>query len=606
MGPRRWGTIATSVAVLLAVAIVPRSAPADAAEPLSAPIPAHRERLPVGPPYAAVVAGSVLRAALASPATDQPEPAPSVRTPPSPTTPTSTALAAAPEPLTGAEVLQARAAAPPGLHGIPGPVLDAYKHAADLLARSDPACHLDWSLLAAIGRIESGHAADGRVDAHGTTLGKIVGPVLDGSIPGTAVVPDSDHGVLDGDPQGDRAVGPMQFLPRTWAAEAADGNGDGVADPDNVYDAALAAAQYLCAGSDDLRRPEAVAAALFRYNQSAAYGADVVAWAEAYRTGTTPVPARTDPVPPPAPSRPPVPAPPAAPRPLTVLAVPPSAGVTASPATSSPVTTSSPASSAAPAPVSEAATPLAGTPGPAPALLPTSAATLLPTSAPKPVPTSASPSASPSLPAATPLTAVAPLPTLAPALTPLPTLTSPPAPSPPAPSPPSVTPPSVTPTSVTPTSVTPTSVTPTSTSNPPSTLKANPSSSDPARAGTSAPCPTAPVVLDPAQLRVLPNGAGVLVRFTLPGGCAVKSATLRFTAAAAESTRPVQVERVTAAWTATTTAVPTPAGPSVSAPPATAVRSVTVTALLAPGGSGLLLSTSSGLAAAPQLVLTTG
>ena len=43
--------------------------------------------------------------------------------------------------------------------------------------------------------------------------------------------------------------------PATWRIWGADGNGDGVADPQNIEDAALAAAGYLCAGGRDLSRP---------------------------------------------------------------------------------------------------------------------------------------------------------------------------------------------------------------------------------------------------------------------------------------------------------------------------------------------------------------
>ena len=39
------------------------------------------------------------------------------------------------------------------------------------------------------------------------------------------------HGRLDGDDTWDRAVGPMQFIPSTWAWSGRDGDGDGVAQP---------------------------------------------------------------------------------------------------------------------------------------------------------------------------------------------------------------------------------------------------------------------------------------------------------------------------------------------------------------------------------------
>ena len=188
-----------------------------------------------------------------------------------------------------AEVL--RGTAPSDLRaaalGIPGPVLSA----ADEMARQDPRCGVPWWLLAGIGRIESGHASGGRVDARGTTLGRILGPRLDGSTAGNAVIHDTDGGVFDGDPHFDRAVVPMQFLPSTWASVRSDGNGDGVTDPNNVYDATLGAARYLCLGGADLRTPQGLAGAVLRYNHSMDYVRSVLTWGQAYRDGDTqPVP----------------------------------------------------------------------------------------------------------------------------------------------------------------------------------------------------------------------------------------------------------------------------------------------------------------------------
>ncbi|HET7475630.1 MAG TPA: lytic murein transglycosylase [Dermatophilaceae bacterium] len=184
-----------------------------------------------------------------------------------------------------------------GALGIPATVLDAYKRAGTALAATNPTCGLPWWLLAGIGRVESGHAAGGRVDAHGTTLGKILGPRLDGSLPGTAIVRDSDLGLLDGDPVFDRAVGPMQFLPRTWQSVAADGNGDGVKSPHNVYDAALAAARYLCSGGANLRTTAGLTSAVLRYNYSSKYVATVLTWGNAYRQGAAAVPSLTGRIP---------------------------------------------------------------------------------------------------------------------------------------------------------------------------------------------------------------------------------------------------------------------------------------------------------------------
>ncbi|MFC9786224.1 lytic murein transglycosylase [Rhodococcus sp. NPDC127528] len=174
--------------------------------------------------------------------------------------------------------------------GIPELVLSAYRGAEATLAADQPGCGVTWHLLAGIGRIESGHAGGGRTDAAGTTLTPILGPVLDGSLAGNNVVSDTDGGKLDGNPKFDRAVGPMQFLPGTWTHYAADGNGDGIADPNNVFDASLAAARYLCSGGLNLRDSAQEVRAVLRYNNSMAYTANVLAWSAAYAGGGTPTP----------------------------------------------------------------------------------------------------------------------------------------------------------------------------------------------------------------------------------------------------------------------------------------------------------------------------
>ncbi|MFF3307665.1 lytic murein transglycosylase [Streptomyces sp. NPDC002952] len=172
--------------------------------------------------------------------------------------------------------------------GIPATVLRAYRAAETAVARTDPGCRLPWELLAAIGKVESGHAGGGAVTADGTTRGRITGPALDGH--GFALIRDSDGGSLDGDTVYDRAVGPMQFLPSTWHHWGADGNRDGVRDPSNVFDAALAAGHYLCAGSRDLSRAGDLDAAVLGYNHSDAYLRTVRQWFAFYRTGAHTVP----------------------------------------------------------------------------------------------------------------------------------------------------------------------------------------------------------------------------------------------------------------------------------------------------------------------------
>lgn len=168
-----------------------------------------------------------------------------------------------------------------GVLGIPEIVLAAYRNAELALQSSLPGCGLQWNLLAGIGRVESAHATNGRTDAAGTTLSPIFGPALDGTLPGNEVIRASDGGYV-------RAIGPMQFLPSTWSLYSADGNGDGVADPHNVFDATLAAGKYLCSGGLNLVDAQQQLRAVLRYNNSMAYAADVLSWSAAYRNGGVP------------------------------------------------------------------------------------------------------------------------------------------------------------------------------------------------------------------------------------------------------------------------------------------------------------------------------
>jgi membrane-bound lytic murein transglycosylase B len=106
--------------------------------------------------------------------------------------------------------------------GIPKTYLRLYQEAATTCPG------LAWPVLAAIGQVESGH---------GTNTG----------------------------PSSSGAMGPMQFLPSTFAAYAVDGDRDGVADIWNPADAIYSAANYLCANGAG-GGPRALYAALYRYN----------------------------------------------------------------------------------------------------------------------------------------------------------------------------------------------------------------------------------------------------------------------------------------------------------------------------------------------------
>jgi membrane-bound lytic murein transglycosylase B len=179
--------------------------------------------------------------------------------------------------------------------GIPGRVLAAYRTAAARTATELPGCHLPWQLLAGIGKVESGHATGRPIDTAGTITRPIIGIALDGTH-GTARVPDTDNGTLDGDTHWDRAVGLMQFIPSTWTGAGRDGNADNARNPHNIDDATLAAAGYLCAHHRDLTNPTQLRAAILAYNPSASYLRAVLAWADGYTTaGATPTPQTTSP-----------------------------------------------------------------------------------------------------------------------------------------------------------------------------------------------------------------------------------------------------------------------------------------------------------------------
>ena len=188
--------------------------------------------------------------------------------------------------------------------GVPTTAMEAYTRAAELAD-----CGISWTLIAAIGRVESNHGrfAGAVLSTDGLSTPPVVGIPLTGN--GTARILDSDGGRFDGDTVHDRAVGPMQFIPTTWAVYGADGNGDGVRDPFNVFDAAAATGDYLCAAGGDLSTESGQARAVFAYNHSDEYVATVLALAATY-AGTPPphVPTTAGPapaVPPVDPGRPP-------------------------------------------------------------------------------------------------------------------------------------------------------------------------------------------------------------------------------------------------------------------------------------------------------------
>ena len=159
--------------------------------------------------------------------------------------------------------------------------LDAYRRAAATPGIAE-GCEVRWPILAAIGQIESGNAAGRVIDRDGNVTPPIIGVPLDGQA-GTRAIADTDGGIWDADRVWDRAVGPFQFIASSWRAFGRDANEDSIADPHNLYDAALAATAHLClTAPGDYTDPAALGAALRRYNRSDAYVTSVQAWVAHY------------------------------------------------------------------------------------------------------------------------------------------------------------------------------------------------------------------------------------------------------------------------------------------------------------------------------------
>lgn len=168
---------------------------------------------------------------------------------------------------------------------IPPRMLEAYKKAVRLIGSRVPHCRgMRWPVLAGIAKVESNHASGRDIASDGDIRPKIYGVLLNGSGAGgnTSVFTDTDGGKWDGTATGERAVGPFQFMPATWESTGQDGNRDRVRDPHNADDAALGAAAYLCGRGRNLGQAGQLRAAIFQYNHSNAYVANVMKWIDQY------------------------------------------------------------------------------------------------------------------------------------------------------------------------------------------------------------------------------------------------------------------------------------------------------------------------------------
>jgi membrane-bound lytic murein transglycosylase B len=200
--------------------------------------------------------------------------APPATPPPAAATPTGPGVAGLADPDWLDEVADAT--------GIPRRALAAYAGAALVKAETMPECGLSWATIAGVGATESDHGRHGgaRLDEGGTAVPGIFGVALDGD--GVALVPDSDGGAIDGDAEADRAVGPMQFIPEAWRNWHVDGGGDGLEDPQNIDDAVLATANYLCRASTAFETEDGWRAGIRSYNSPEVYLGTVAQYAIRY------------------------------------------------------------------------------------------------------------------------------------------------------------------------------------------------------------------------------------------------------------------------------------------------------------------------------------
>ena len=152
--------------------------------------------------------------------------------------------------------------------GIPAVAPAAYQRAATVIDAAD-----------------HGRAGGNVLTDQGVARPGIFGPVLDGDH-GTTLIRDTDAGQYDDDTHYDRAVGPMQFIPSTWAIVGVDADNDGRRNPQDINDASLGSAVYLCSGTDDLGTDAGRRAAVYRYNHSDSYVSLVLSLADSYASGT--------------------------------------------------------------------------------------------------------------------------------------------------------------------------------------------------------------------------------------------------------------------------------------------------------------------------------
>jgi hypothetical protein len=284
----RFGLIAVVVGltVLIGVVVGPRLALLGGSLPAGTPIDQVPSAGLGASPRAPVVAGTPSPGAPSGPVSPGlPSVVPTATGAPSGPAPTGSAAAAAAPKQAGrpADDYGAWAVALSGKLDIPAVALQAYGYAETVLAATNPQCQLPWTVLAGIGKIESNHGRFGNatVGADGVSNPRIIGVPLNGTA-GNKSISDSDGGRIDGDATYDRAVGPMQFIPTTWARYGVDADKDSRADPFDIDDATLAAANYLCANGRNVSTGPGWTGAVLSYNATQQYVNSVYAAADDY------------------------------------------------------------------------------------------------------------------------------------------------------------------------------------------------------------------------------------------------------------------------------------------------------------------------------------
>jgi membrane-bound lytic murein transglycosylase B len=182
-----------------------------------------------------------------------------------------------------ADQLAAWAAPRAAALGLPATALEAYAYAAKVAEVVNPGCHIGWTTLAGIGTVESrnGTYRGATIAPNGDVAPPIRGVRLDGTNGNLRIVEEAGNDKTEYA----QAMGPMQFIPETWRLYGVDAHNDGVVNVDNIDDAALAAAGYLCYRGGDLATRLGWLDALLAYNDSGLYVRTVRDWATAYAAG---------------------------------------------------------------------------------------------------------------------------------------------------------------------------------------------------------------------------------------------------------------------------------------------------------------------------------